>query len=80
MGGQRTDFRVVTFSSVHHLTIHIPENFGADSTKIFYIGLKGEFSEANRIGVVNAVYEARPLKQDHKNPLEEKGFALGPSF
>ena len=72
--------RIVTFSSVHHLTIHIPQNFGADSTKIFYIGLKGEFTEANRNAVVNTVYESRPMMQDHKNPLEESNFSQGPSF
>jgi hypothetical protein len=65
---------------VYHLSIHFSENFGADSTKIYYIGLKGEFTEANREGVVNTVYESRPMMQDHKNPLEEKGFAQGPGF
>ena len=70
----------MTFSSVYHLTIHFPENFGSDSTKIYYIGLKGEFTEAHRTGVVTAVYEARPMMQDHKNPLEETGTAHGPQF
>ena len=38
-------FQVVTFSSVHHLTLHVPTNFGADNTKIYYIGLAGEFTQ-----------------------------------
>ena len=38
-------FQVVTFSSVHHLTLHFPTNFGADNTKIYYIGLAGEFTQ-----------------------------------
>jgi len=58
--------KVVTFSSVHHLTLHFPSNFGADQTKIFYIGLAGEFTKADRVGVVNAVYEARAIPEDHK--------------
>ena len=37
--------QVVTFSSVHHLTLHFPTNFGADNTKIYYIGLAGEFTQ-----------------------------------
>ena len=35
--------KVVTFSSVHHLSLHFPTNFGEDVTQIYYIGLKGEF-------------------------------------
>jgi len=31
------------FSSISHLCIHFPTNFGDDSTKIYYIGLKGDF-------------------------------------
>ena len=37
--------QVVTFSSVQHLTLHFPTNFGADNTKIYYIGLAGEFTQ-----------------------------------
>lgn len=31
--------KVVTFSSVHHLSIHFPANFGGDKTRIYYIGM-----------------------------------------
>ena len=41
--------QVVTFSSVHHLTLHFPSNFGADNTKIYYIGLAGEFTQVRTI-------------------------------
>lgn len=64
--------RVVTFSSVHHLTIHIPSNFGAEQTKIYYIGLRGEFFQAHRHGVTICTYETRPNLSDHKNPLDEQ--------
>ncbi|XP_037812228.1 PITH domain-containing protein GA19395 [Lucilia sericata] len=59
--------KVVTFSSVHHLSIHIPSNYGDDNTKIYYIGLRGEFSEAHYHGVTICTYEARPNVSDHKS-------------
>ena len=68
--------RIVNFSSVHHLSIHFPSNFSGDEdeeTKIYYIGLKGEFFQASRVGVVNAVYEARALKEDHKQDIKDLG-------
>merc|ERR1712179_71482 len=67
--------KVVTFSSVHHLTLHFPSNFGDESTKIYYIGLAGEFTQATRVGVVNAVYEARAIPGDHKQKEEQGGMA-----
>jgi hypothetical protein len=35
------------FSSVSQLCIHFPTNFGADTTKIYYIGLRGDFLRVN---------------------------------
>ncbi|XP_065342463.1 PITH domain-containing protein GA19395 [Cloeon dipterum] len=60
--------KVVTFSSVHHLSIYFPKNFsdGEESTRIYYIGLKGEFSEAHRHGVTICNYEAWASPSDHK--------------
>ena len=73
--------KVVTFSSVHHLTLHFPSNFGADQTKIFYIGLAGEFTKADRVGVVHAVYEARAVPEDHKTRDKEGMMGgSGPAF
>ncbi|KAB0797426.1 hypothetical protein PPYR_08420 [Photinus pyralis] len=63
--------KIVLFSSVHHLSIHFPSNFGGDQTRVYYIGLKGEFTEAHRHGVTICTYEARPNVYDHKNPLED---------
>lgn len=59
-------FRVVKFSSVTHLTLHFPSNFGAETTKIYYIGLRGEFSPAHRHGVTICTYETTPNVSDHK--------------
>lgn len=39
--------RIVKFANVHHLTMHFPKSFGADVTKVVYIGLKGEFTEVS---------------------------------
>ncbi|KAL5280887.1 PITHD1 family protein [Megaselia abdita] len=61
--------KVVTFSSVHHLSLHFPSNYGAESTKIYYIGLRGEFAEAHFHGVTICTYESRPNVSDHKNDL-----------
>ena len=65
--------KIVAFSSVHHLTLHFPTNFGDDQTKIYYIGLAGEFTKETRAGVVNAVYESRPMLKDHKADLKDEG-------
>ncbi|CAG9854831.1 unnamed protein product [Phyllotreta striolata] len=70
-GSAEYNTKVVTFNSVNHLTLHFPSNFGAETTKIYYIGLKGEFTEAHHHGVTICTYEARPMMKDHKNPLEE---------
>ncbi|XP_059617962.1 PITH domain-containing protein CG6153 [Phlebotomus argentipes] len=59
----------VVFSSVHHLSLHFPGNFGEDSTKIHYIGLKGEFTEAHHHGVTICNYEVRPNVSDHKGSV-----------
>ncbi len=65
---------MVSFSSVSHLSIHFPSNLGnEDETRVYYIGLRGEFFEAQRTGVVNAVYEARPMMDDHKQDIKDLG-------
>lgn len=33
------------FSNVSKLILHFPENFGAEQTRILYIGLRGEFQQ-----------------------------------
>ena len=45
--------------------MYFPENFGEDFTRIYYIGLKGEFKNVKR-EAVDVVYEARPQLKDHK--------------
>jgi len=63
--------KVAKFSSVSHLSIHFPSNFGSPSTKIIYIGLKGEFTPMRREKVVIATFEARANPADHKTSLTD---------
>merc|ERR1712080_52676 len=57
--------KVARFSQTEHLSIHFPTNFGEETTKVFYIGLKGDFAEAHRHGVTICNYEARANPADH---------------
>lgn len=53
------------------MILHFPENYGCDHTEILFIGIKGEYSERQR-KPVTAVYEARPMPEDHKVPGENQ--------
>uniref|UniRef100_A0A8D0L1I2 PITH domain-containing protein 1 n=1 Tax=Sphenodon punctatus TaxID=8508 RepID=A0A8D0L1I2_SPHPU len=57
--------KIARFSNVYHLSIHISKNFGAETTKIYYIGLKGEWTEAHRHEVTICNYEAAANPSDH---------------
>ncbi|KAI8499220.1 PITH domain-containing protein 1 [Branchiostoma belcheri] len=61
--------KVVRFSSVHHLSIYFPGNFGADSTRVYYIGLRGEYTEMQRQEVMICNYELAPNPADHKTDV-----------
>lgn len=61
--------KVVTFNNVHHLSIYFPTNFGEETTRIYWIGLRGEFSEAHHHGVTICTYESAANPSDHKNSL-----------
>lgn len=53
------------FFNVHHLSIHFENRNKDDDDKpcrIYYIGLKGEFTPVNRDGIVIANYEIRPTE------------------
>ncbi|XP_015114152.1 PITH domain-containing protein CG6153 [Diachasma alloeum] len=57
--------KVVKFSSVHHLSLHFVGNSGAETTRIDYIGLKGEWTPGHRHGVTICNYEAFPMGSDN---------------
>ncbi|XP_065280940.1 PITH domain-containing protein CG6153 isoform X2 [Dermacentor albipictus] len=64
--------RAVKFSSVHHLSLHFPSNFGSDTTRVYYIGLHGEYTEAQRQGVVLCSYESAANPADHKVQQQQR--------
>lgn len=57
--------KATKFFNVHHLTMHfVNQNKNDDSKpcRIYYIGLRGEFTQVNRDGIVIANYELRPTE------------------
>ncbi|XP_077991272.1 PITH domain-containing protein 1-like [Glandiceps talaboti] len=64
--------KITKFSSVHHLSIYFTKNFGADTTTVFYIGLRGDFTEAQRQPVMICNYELAPNPADHKTNLMDQ--------
>ncbi|OZC09584.1 cyclin domain protein [Onchocerca flexuosa] len=59
------------FSNVTHLSLHFPTNFGESKTRIYYIGLRGEYIEDIRQQVCITTYEARPMLKDHKGEIPD---------
>ncbi|GMI29902.1 hypothetical protein TrCOL_g1831 [Triparma columacea] len=53
------------FNNLTHLTMFFSDNFGADNTRINYVGFKGARTNT-RHGVVECVYEARAVPGDHQ--------------
>lgn len=58
--------KIARFSNVQHLSIHISRNFGSESTRVYYIGLRGEYTEAHRHEITICNYEAAANPADHK--------------
>ncbi|KWU46126.1 DUF1000-domain-containing protein [Rhodotorula sp. JG-1b] len=52
------------FPSVQSLTLFFPSNHGEDTTRISYVGFKGEFSNFTRDPIIT-VYEAQANPADH---------------
>ncbi|KAJ3029695.1 PITH domain-containing protein 1 [Rhizophlyctis rosea] len=48
--------RIAKFSNLRSVTLYFPENFGGETTTIFYIGLKGEWMEINKDPIIT-IYE-----------------------
>ncbi|CAG8631647.1 17470_t:CDS:2, partial [Cetraspora pellucida] len=63
--------RMAKMYNVRNLTLYFPENFGDDVTRIFYIGLKGEWTEIKSDQIIT-IYESTPNPADHKNPAEDE--------
>ncbi|EGI64509.1 PREDICTED: PITH domain-containing protein CG6153 [Acromyrmex echinatior] len=63
--------RTVKFSSVQHLSLYFSGMGNTEQIKIYYIGLKGEWTPAHKHGVTICTYEARPLISDHPTGFNE---------
>ncbi|XP_017787604.1 PREDICTED: PITH domain-containing protein GA19395 [Habropoda laboriosa] len=70
-GVHEYSLKVVKFSSVHHLSLHFTGIEGSDKIKIYYIGLKGEWSPGHQHGVTICTYESRPQVNDHPREHED---------
>eukprot|EP01066_Platyproteum_vivax_P008979 Platyproteum_vivax@DN3904_c0_g1_i2.p1 len=66
------------FQNVTTLCMYFEGNFGAKSTKISYIGIRGEGSQWKRQAVITT-YEASANLKDHKVPEDETNSAA-PQF
>eukprot|EP00055_Hartaetosiga_balthica_P013254 m.67163 g.67163 ORF g.67163 m.67163 type:complete len:224 (-) comp8208_c0_seq1:1584-2255(-) len=69
-GEMEYETRITKFQGVYSLTLFFNENFGGETTKIFYIGLKGECKEVTRrMYITIAETAARP--EDHKTKIKD---------
>ena len=58
-------YRVNKFSNVRSLTLYFPSNYGADKTRIEYIGLSGDATPLVKDPVIT-IYESAANPADHK--------------
>lgn len=56
--------------NVQNLVIFIHDNHGAEISKLFYIGLKGEFM-SNTTQPIITIYEAAARPVDHMEAIEQ---------
>ncbi|KAJ1835464.1 hypothetical protein LPJ63_001084 [Coemansia sp. RSA 2711] len=69
--GQPPEYPVRTakFGSTRSLTLHVPDNYGAEQTSVYYLAFRGEWTELSETPVIS-VYELKPNAADHKTPNE----------
>jgi hypothetical protein len=60
-------FNRAHFSNVSSITLFIQDNHGADTSKLTYIGLRGEYQSPLGRAPVVTLYEAAANPRDHKN-------------
>jgi hypothetical protein len=69
------------FNNVRTLHLFVPASSGAETSRIYFIGFKGEWlGEQRREGPTNIVYESAPQLKDHKKipGTDGVGHTLGP--
>lgn len=52
--------RTAKLSAVRSLTIFVPASLGSDTSRIYFLGLRGQWQDLRREGPTNIVYEAAP--------------------
>ncbi|XP_012220147.1 PITH domain-containing protein CG6153 [Linepithema humile] len=70
-GSHEYAVRTVKFSSVQHLSLYFSGHRNMEQIRIYYIGLRGEWTPPHRHGVTICTYEARPLSSDHPKDFNE---------
>ncbi|GAA93698.1 uncharacterized protein L969DRAFT_53569 [Mixia osmundae IAM 14324] len=68
--------RPAKYHSVQSLTLFFPSNHGDETTRIYFVGFRGEYTQLSR-EAINFVYEAQANPADH---LKIKGIDAGPSY
>ncbi|KAJ3341954.1 hypothetical protein HDU93_003775 [Gonapodya sp. JEL0774] len=64
--------RMTKFQNIRHLTLFFPSAHDADTLRITYIGLKGEWFEIKRDPIIT-LYELSPNPADHAKVKAEQG-------
>lgn len=64
-GVQELSVRRALFGNVRRLALFFEDNFGDDSTRISYLGFKGDWIPVGR-APVNILYESAPNPNDHR--------------
>ncbi|CAI9157963.1 unnamed protein product [Rangifer tarandus platyrhynchus] len=64
--GEEYTTEMSCFPNVYPFSIHSSKNFGADTTKVSYIGLRGEWTELRRHEVTICDYEASANPANHR--------------
>ena len=60
--------KIVSFSNVHHLSLFFPRNFGDESSRVYYIGLKGDFTPVSLeqpLASLTRLSRRRSLRETH---------------
>jgi len=63
--------KVAKFNNISNITIYISDNFGGSTTKIYYIGLKGDYTAPLQKGPIITSYESKPQLKDHQMPSDQ---------
>ncbi|EPQ31010.1 uncharacterized protein PFL1_01199 [Pseudozyma flocculosa PF-1] len=64
------------FPDVRSISLFVPSSVGGDTSRIYFVGFKGEHRQMRREGPTNIIYEAAPSLKDHQ---KVKGTEAGAS-